>query len=99
MPENDRGVGSSPSGGAQPGSVMDEEWGMSSGSEYVPLEMGSSTEDTVSMADKSCEVVGASSSEGDDAEEVHADSAKGSGEGKSQKRRREPTMEGTHGGG
>ncbi|KAJ8442944.1 hypothetical protein Cgig2_019517 [Carnegiea gigantea] len=62
--------------------------------EYAPSETGSSTEDTVSMVDESCEAVGGSSSEGDDAEEVHADSAGGSEKGKSQKRRREPTVEG-----
>ncbi|KAJ8427786.1 hypothetical protein Cgig2_032845 [Carnegiea gigantea] len=73
---------------------MDEEWGMSSGSEYVPSEIGSSMEDTVSMVDESCEAVGGSGSEGDDAEEVHADSAAGSGNGKSWKRNREPTVEG-----
>ncbi|KAJ8449610.1 hypothetical protein Cgig2_005632 [Carnegiea gigantea] len=56
--------------------------------------MGSSTEGTVSMVDESCEAVGGSSSKGEDAEEVHADSAEGSGKGKSRKRRREPTMEG-----
>ncbi|KAJ8435706.1 hypothetical protein Cgig2_002663 [Carnegiea gigantea] len=88
------GAGSSHSGGAQPGSVMDEEWGMSPGSEYAPSETGHSTENTVSMVNKSCEAVGGSSSEGDDAEEVHADSAEGSGKGKSRKRRREPTVEG-----
>ncbi|KAJ8431690.1 hypothetical protein Cgig2_006546 [Carnegiea gigantea] len=92
--ENDRGVGSSHSGGVQLGSVMDEEWGMSSGSEHAPLEMGSSTEDTVSMVDESCEAVGGSSSEGDDAKEVYADSAEGSRKRKSRKRRREPTVEG-----
>jgi len=73
---------------------MAKEWGMSSGSEYVPSETGSSTEDTISLADESCEVVGGSSSEGDDAEEVHADGAEGSGKGKSWKRMREPTIEG-----
>ncbi|KAJ8431232.1 hypothetical protein Cgig2_020777 [Carnegiea gigantea] len=67
---------------------------MPSGSEYVPSEMRSSTEDTVSMVDESCEAVGGSSSKGDDAEEVHADSAKGSAKGKSRKRRREPIVEG-----
>ncbi|KAJ8434095.1 hypothetical protein Cgig2_005774 [Carnegiea gigantea] len=89
-----RGVGPSRSGGAQLGSVMDEEWGMSSGGEYAPSEMGSSMEDTVSMVDESCEAVRGSSSEGDDAEEVHADSAEGSGKGESWKRRREPIVEG-----
>jgi len=73
---------------------MDEEWGMSSGSEYAPSETGSNTEDTVSMVDESYEAVAGSSSEGDDAEEVYADSAEGSGTGESRKRRREPTMEG-----
>ncbi|KAJ8435238.1 hypothetical protein Cgig2_015641 [Carnegiea gigantea] len=67
--ENDRGAGSSRSGGAQPGFVMDEEWEMSLGSKYAPSETGSSMEDTVSMVDKSCEAVGGSSSEGDNAEE------------------------------
>ena len=67
---------------------------MSSGSEYATLDVGSSTEDTVSMVDESCEAVGGSCSEGDDAEEVYADSAEGSGKGKSRKRRREPTVEG-----
>ncbi|KAJ8423572.1 hypothetical protein Cgig2_013325 [Carnegiea gigantea] len=89
-----RGAGSSCSEGGQQGSLMDEEWGMSSGSEYVPSETGSSIEDTVSMVDESCEAVGGSSSKGDDAEEVHADSTEDSGKGKSQKKRREPTMEG-----
>ncbi|KAJ8427146.1 hypothetical protein Cgig2_005204 [Carnegiea gigantea] len=89
-----RGGGSSPSGDAQPGSVMDEEWGISLASEYVPLQIRSSTEDTVSMVDESCEAVRGSNCEGDDVEEVHADSAKGSGKGKSRKRRREPTVEG-----
>ncbi|KAJ8434227.1 LOW QUALITY PROTEIN: hypothetical protein Cgig2_005906 [Carnegiea gigantea] len=46
------------------------------GSEYAPSKTGTSTEDTVSMVDESCEAVGGSSSEGDDVEEVHADSAK-----------------------
>ncbi|KAJ8437854.1 hypothetical protein Cgig2_002988 [Carnegiea gigantea] len=73
---------------------MDEEWGMSSGREYAPLEMGSSTEDTASIVDESYEAIGGSSSEGNDEEEVHADSAEGSGKGKSRKRRREPTVEG-----
>ena len=81
------------SGGAQPGSMMDEEWGMSLGSEYVPLEIGSSIEDTVSMVDESCEAVGGFSSENDDAEEVHADSAEGSRKGTSWKMRRIPTVE------
>ncbi|KAJ8434762.1 hypothetical protein Cgig2_019687 [Carnegiea gigantea] len=67
---------------------------MSSGSEYAPSEMGSSTEDTVSMMDESCEAVGGSSSEDNDAEEVHADSDEGSGKGKSQKRRRESIVKG-----
>ncbi|KAJ8429597.1 hypothetical protein Cgig2_008827 [Carnegiea gigantea] len=92
--ENDRGTGSSRSGGAEQGSLMDEEWGMSSRSEYAPSEMGSSTEGTVSIVDESCEAIGGSSSEAKDAKEVHVDSAKGSGKGKSRKRRREPTMEG-----
>ncbi|KAJ8425342.1 hypothetical protein Cgig2_032271 [Carnegiea gigantea] len=92
--ENDRGgTGSSHSGGGQQGSLMDEEWGMSSRSEYAPSETGSSTEDTVSMVDERCEAVGGSSGEGDDAEEVHADSPEGSGKGKSRQRRREPTIE------
>ena len=56
-------AGSSRSGGGQQGSLMDEEWRMSSRSEYAPSETGSSTEDTVSMMDKSCEAVGGSSSE------------------------------------
>ncbi|KAJ8422394.1 LOW QUALITY PROTEIN: hypothetical protein Cgig2_028209 [Carnegiea gigantea] len=73
---------------------MDEEWGMSLGSEYVPSEMGSSTDSTVSMVDGSCEAVGGSSSGGEDAKEVHADSAEGSEKRKSRKRGREPTMEG-----
>ncbi|KAJ8435883.1 hypothetical protein Cgig2_010916 [Carnegiea gigantea] len=51
------------------GSIMDEEWGMSLGSEYVPSETRASTEDTVSMVDESCEPVGGSGSEDDDAEE------------------------------
>ena len=88
------GVGSSRSGGDEQGSLMDEEWGMSSESEYAPSETGSNTEDTVSMVDKSCEAVGGSSSEGDDAEKVHADSAEGRGKGgKSEEE------EGTHNGG
>ncbi|KAJ8425902.1 hypothetical protein Cgig2_012670 [Carnegiea gigantea] len=73
---------------------MDEEWGMSSGSEYAPSEAGSSMKDTVSMVDESCESIGGSGSEGDDTEEVHADSVGVSGKGKSRKRRREPTVEG-----
>ncbi|KAJ8425386.1 hypothetical protein Cgig2_018475 [Carnegiea gigantea] len=64
-----QGVGSSRSGGGQQGSLIDEEWGMPSGSEYVPSETGSSTEDTVSMVDESCEAVGGFSNESDDAEE------------------------------
>ncbi|KAJ8427795.1 hypothetical protein Cgig2_032854 [Carnegiea gigantea] len=76
------------------GFVMVKEWGTSLGSEYVPLETGSNTEDTVSMVDESCEAIEGSSSKGDDAEEVHADSVEGSGKGKSRKRRREPTVEG-----
>jgi len=64
---------------------MDEEWGMPS---------GGSTEDIVSMVDESCDAIEGSSSEGDDAEEVHANSAEGSGKRKSQKKRREPTVEG-----
>ncbi|KAJ8430879.1 hypothetical protein Cgig2_011342 [Carnegiea gigantea] len=91
---NDGGAGSSRSEGGQQGSLMDEEWGMSSRSEYASSKTGSSTKDTVSMVDESCEAVGGSSSDGDDAEEVHANSAEGSGKGKSQKRRREPTVEG-----
>ncbi|KAJ8443110.1 hypothetical protein Cgig2_030878 [Carnegiea gigantea] len=85
------GAGLSRSGGAQLGSMMDEEWGMSSGSEYASSEMGSSTEDTVSMVDESCETVRGSSSEGDDVEGIHVDNAEGSGKGKSRKRKREPT--------
>jgi len=76
---------------------MDEEWGMSSGSEYAPSEIGGSTEDTVSMVDESCKAVGGSSSEGDDTEEVDANSVEGSGKEKSQKRRREPTVDGRRG--
>ncbi|KAJ8427981.1 hypothetical protein Cgig2_017468 [Carnegiea gigantea] len=94
VPKNDKGAGLSLSEGAQPGSMMDEEWGMSSRSEYAPSETGSSTEDTVSMVDESCEAIGGSSSEGNDVEEVHADSAEGSGKGKSRKRRRKPIVEG-----
>ncbi|KAJ8427850.1 hypothetical protein Cgig2_012550 [Carnegiea gigantea] len=89
-----QGAGSSRSGGAQLGSVMDEEWGISSGSEYAPSETGSSTEGTVSMVNESCEAIRGSSSESDDAEEVHADNAEGSGKWKSRKRRREPIVEG-----
>ncbi|KAJ8425359.1 hypothetical protein Cgig2_032875 [Carnegiea gigantea] len=61
---------------------------------YAPPKTGSSTEDTISMVSESCEAVGGSSSEGDDAEEIHADSTEGSGKRKSQKRRRELTVEG-----
>jgi len=67
---------------------------MSSGSEYVPSEMGISAEDTVSLVDESCEAIEGSGSEGNDAEEVHADSSEGSGKGKSRKKWREPTVEG-----
>ena len=67
---------------------------MSSGSEHASSEIGNSTEDTVSMVDESCEAVAGLNSEGDDAKEVHADSAEGSGKGESWKRRREPIMEG-----
>ena len=100
MPKNDKeagvrtGAGSLHSGGAQLGSVMDEEWRMSSGSDYVPSEMGANIEGIVSMVDESYKPIGGSSSEDDDAEEVHVDSAEGSGRGKSQKRRREPIVEG-----
>ncbi|KAJ8430890.1 hypothetical protein Cgig2_003883 [Carnegiea gigantea] len=87
-------VGLLHSGGGEQGALMDEGWGMSSRSEYAPSEMGSSAEDTISMVDESCEAVGGLSSEGDDAEEVHANSAEGSGKGGSRKRRREPIVEG-----
>ena len=66
---------------------------MSSRSEYVPSKMGNSAKDTASMVDESCKPGGGSGSNGDDAEEVHANSAEGSGRGKSQKRMREPTVE------
>ena len=67
---------------------------MSSGSEYVPSKIGSSMEGTVSMVDKSCEAIRGSGSEGDDAEELYADGAKGIGKGKSRKSRGEPKVEG-----
>ncbi|KAJ8432413.1 LOW QUALITY PROTEIN: hypothetical protein Cgig2_013827 [Carnegiea gigantea] len=92
--KTNEGAGSSGSGGGQQGSLMDKEWGMSTGSKYAPWEIGSSTEGTVSMVDESCEAVGGSSSKGNDTKKVHADSAEGNGKGKSRKRRREPSMEG-----
>jgi len=67
---------------------------MSSASEYVSSETGISTEDTISMVDESCKAIGGSSSKGDEAEKEHADSAEGNRKGKSQKRRRQPTVEG-----
>jgi len=85
VPKNDKGAGVS---------VMDEELGMSSGSEYVPSETGTNTEGTISMVEESYEPFGGSGSEGDDAEEVHVDSAEGSGKAKSRRRRREPIVEG-----
>ncbi|KAJ8427790.1 hypothetical protein Cgig2_032849 [Carnegiea gigantea] len=88
------GAGSSYSGGAQPGSVMDGEWEMSSRSEYVPLETANSTDDTISMVDKSRDAIEGSGSKGDGAEEVHVGRVEGSGKRKSRKRRREPTVEG-----
>ncbi|KAJ8453380.1 LOW QUALITY PROTEIN: hypothetical protein Cgig2_008264 [Carnegiea gigantea] len=60
---------------------------MSSGS-------GASTEDNVSLVEKSGEDVRVCGSDGDDTADVDADSGNGSGKGKSRKRRRHPIVEG-----
>ena len=73
---------------------MDEDLQMSSGSEFVPSEAGGSTEDSVSLVEESGGEVGASGSEGDEVGDDDADSSEGIIQGKSRKRRREPSVEG-----
>jgi len=78
---------------------MDKEWEMSSGSKYAPSKTRNSTEGTASMVDDSCEAVGSLSSEGEDAEEVHADSAEVVGRGKVGRGGRNPQWRVGDGGG
>ncbi|KAJ8439442.1 hypothetical protein Cgig2_021556 [Carnegiea gigantea] len=80
--------------GPRKGSVIDEDWEVSSGSEFLPSKEGASTEDSVLLVDDSGEDVRVFGSDGDDAIDADADSGDGSGKGKSRKRRRQPIMEG-----
>ncbi|KAJ8437820.1 hypothetical protein Cgig2_013436 [Carnegiea gigantea] len=74
-------------------SIMDEDLQMPSGNEFVPSEAGGSTEDSVSLVEESGGKVGAFGSEGDEVGDDDADSPEGSIQGRSRKRRREPSME------
>ncbi|KAJ8441664.1 hypothetical protein Cgig2_019051 [Carnegiea gigantea] len=88
------GAGSSRTEQCTKGSIMDEDLQMSSGREFVPSEAGGSTEDSVSLVQESGGEVGASGSEGDEVGDDDADSPEGSIQGRSRKRRREPSIEG-----
>ncbi|KAJ8444283.1 LOW QUALITY PROTEIN: hypothetical protein Cgig2_029696 [Carnegiea gigantea] len=88
------GAGSSHTEQCTKGFTMDEDLRMSSGSEFVPSEAGGSTEDSVSLVEESGGEVGAPGSEGDEVGDDDADSPEGSIQGRSRKRRREPSMEG-----
>ncbi|KAJ8433777.1 hypothetical protein Cgig2_025940 [Carnegiea gigantea] len=88
------GAGSSYTEQCTKRSIMDEDLQMSSGSEFVPFEAGGSTEYSVSLVEESGGEVGASGSEGDEVRGDDADSLEGSIQGRSRKRRREPSMEG-----
>ena len=88
------GAGSSCTEQCTKGSIMDEDLQMSFGSEFVPSEAGGSTDDSVSLVEESGGEVGASGSEGDEVGDDDADSSEGIIQGKSRKRRREPSVEG-----
>ncbi|KAJ8439201.1 hypothetical protein Cgig2_003414 [Carnegiea gigantea] len=77
--------------GPQKGSVMDEDWEISSGSEFVPSEAGPSTEDTVSLVEGNGEDVGVCGSDSDDTVDIDADSGYGSGKGKVGRERGNPS--------
>ncbi|KAJ8426136.1 LOW QUALITY PROTEIN: hypothetical protein Cgig2_022433 [Carnegiea gigantea] len=89
-----KGARSSHSEGPQKGSVMDEDWEMSLGSDFVPSEARTSTKDSVSLVEESGKDVGVCGSHGDVAANVDADSGNGSGEGKSRKSKRQPIVKG-----
>ena len=91
------GAGSSRTGGPRKGSVMAEDWKTSSGSEFVPSDVGTSSNDSVSLVEESGDDVGVSGSDGDDSDDaahVDADSGDSSGKGRGRKMRRELIVEG-----
>ncbi|KAJ8422229.1 hypothetical protein Cgig2_000334 [Carnegiea gigantea] len=89
-----KGAGLSHTEGPLKGSIMDDELQIFSGSEFVLEDAEGSMEDSVSLVEESYADVGVFASNGDDAAIADDDSTKDSGKGKSQKRMRQPIMEG-----
>ena len=76
------GAGLSHSEGPRKGSVMDKDWEIFLGSEFVPSEEGPRTEGTVLLVEGNGEDVRVCGSDSDDVVDIVADSGYGNGRGK-----------------